>query len=298
MVMGYAPLFSISLGHQYFASSLCEIVSFHPTAATLLQSRNTGIIFKPTVAGIKVLFDREKQLVMQLYVQDDDEGLLLEFYGISRDTVLSDLSLFPLIRRDDIIILEKPLTTALEARLDGDSNYPLAIDLVVSPMDFCTKESLVSYSQKEVVRLGSGPVFFIRIQLSSQDLAIIFDRESTRGRTVNFTTVIENNKSILEYRVNTLNINDNLMIVDKEESVFFVLKNIEDTFDGKFTAVFRSDSEVELKEYSENYFQLIEKRANGNKVVIRRLPMAQAGKGYQEVVDNKLIRVSEIFINC
>jgi hypothetical protein len=295
--MSYAALFSINLGHKYFASSLCEGVVFHPTAATLAQSRNTGLIFRAAIAGILVLFEKEKSEVMQMYAQDEDEGLILEFYGCSTDASLSELSLFPLLKRDEIINFEKPLTTGLQVNLEGNDSYQLAVDKFVSSLDFTSKNSLASYSHREANRLGLGPIFFIRIQLSSSDLVFLFNREKEQQKAVHFTAVIETNRSHWEYRVNGQGVNDGFMVVDRQESVSFFLRHIEQAVNGKLTAVFRSDADIELKEFTENHFQLIEKRANGNKVVISRLPMAQAGKGYQEVVDNKLIKISEIFIN-
>jgi hypothetical protein len=295
--MSYAALFSINLGHRYFASSLCEGVVFHPTVATLAQSRNTGLIFRAALAGILVLFEKEKSEVMQMYAQDEDEGLILEFYGCSTDASLSDISLFPLFNRDEVITFTKPLTTELQANLGGNDCYQLAADKFVSSLDFIAKDSLTSYSRREVNRLASAPLFFIQILLSSSDLVFLFKREKEQQKAVHFAAVIEANRSHWEYRVNGQGVSEDFMVVDRKSSVLFVLRHIENSISGKLTAVFRSDADIELKEFTENHFQLIEKRANGNKVVISRLPMAQAGKGYQEVVDNKLIKISEIFIN-
>ncbi|KVX02762.1 hypothetical protein [Shewanella frigidimarina] len=295
--MSYAALFSINLGHKYFASSLCEGVVFHPTAATLAQSRNTGLIFRADIAGILVLFEKEKSEVMQMYAQDEDEGLILEFYGCSTDASLSDISLFPLLKRDEIINFEKPLATGLQVNLEGNDSYQLAVDKFVSSLDFTTKNSLASYSHREANRLGLGPIFFIRIQLSISDLVFLFDREKYQQKTVHFAAVIEANRSHWEYRVNGQGVSEDFMVVDRKSSVLFVLRHIENSISGRLTAVFRSDAEIELKELTDRHFQLVEKRATGNKVVISRLPMAQAGKGYQEVVENKLIKISEIFVN-
>ncbi|MGX9460851.1 hypothetical protein ACWXWU_06335 [Shewanella sp. A14] len=294
--MNYATLLSINIGHRYFASSLCEGVSFHPSSLTLAQSRNTGVIFRSMNAGILVLFEKEKSSIMQMFA-NDDEGLILDFYGVPTDANLSDISSFPLLKKDEIITFEKPLTTGLQTRINDDESYQLAIDEFVSPLDYQAKDSLGSYSNSEANRFGLGSLFFVRIQLSIQDLVFLFDSEKQKHKTVNFTAVIDTNRSYWEYRVNGQGVNEHFLIVDRQESISFFLRDIEQAVNGKLTAVFRSDSEIELKEFTENHFQLIEKRAHGDKVVIRRLPMAQAGKGYQEVVDNKLIKISEIFIN-
>jgi hypothetical protein len=296
-VMSYLPLLSINLKHKYFASSHCEGLSFHPSPMTLAQSRNTGVMFASSMARVEVLFDKEKFTVLQMYAADVDEPLVFEFYLVSDEPRLSDFSSLGLFRRDEVLIFNKGLDIKIADHLDQRACYNLAKGTVVSGLDFQRKASFEAYSIKDEKRLNAPPLFFIRLQLSASDVSFLYEMAVNKSQPVQFLAAIDNSRAHWEYRVNGPAVSEALSIIDRQGAVTFLLKNIEPSTSGKSTAVFRSDAEIELKERADNHFQLIEKRASGNKVVISRLPVAQAGKGYQEVIDNKLIKISEIFVN-
>jgi hypothetical protein len=297
-MMSYLPLFSINFTHNYFASSQCEGLSFHPSALTLAQSRNTGVMFQPSMASLRVLFDKEKLNVMQMYAADKDEPLVFEFYLVSDEPRLSDFSSLGLFRTDELLIFHKALDIKIADLIDESACYNLAKGTVVSNLDFQRKTSVEAYSMSDEKRLGTQPIFFIRLQLSTSDLSFLYEMAVNKSQPVQFLAAIDNSRAHWEYRVNSPAMSQAFSIIDRQGAVSFLLKNIESFASGQSTAVFRSDTEIELKQRADKHFQLIEKRASGNKVVISRLPVAQAGKGYQEVIDNKLIKISEIFVNC
>ncbi|ABE56286.1 hypothetical protein Sden_3008 [Shewanella denitrificans OS217] len=296
-MLSYLPLFSINLKHKYFASSQCEGLSFHPSTKTLAQSRNTGVMFKSSMAGIQVLFDKQKLNVMQMYAADVDEPLEFEFYLVSDEPRLSDFSSLGLFRADEVLTFHKALDIKIADHMDESACYNLAKGAVVSSLDFQKKVSHDAEPMGDEKRLRAQSLFFIRLQLSPIDLSFLYEMAVNKPQPVQFLATIDNSRAHWEYRVNGPAMSQEFSIIDRQGAVNFLLKNIESCASGKSTAIFRSDAEIELKERAENHFQLIEKRASGNKVVISRLPVAQAGKGYQEVIDNKLIKISEIFVN-
>ncbi|MDY0973395.1 hypothetical protein SOM61_00355 [Massilia sp. CFBP9012] len=87
-----------------------------------------------------------------------------------------------------------------------------------------------------------------------------------------------------------------LSIVDLDDEVEFT--RVEGGgLDGRKAAVFVSDRALALHERSAHRFQLREQAAFGDKVLIKRLPVACAGIRRKAEVDGHAVLVSEIFVN-
>ena len=87
-----------------------------------------------------------------------------------------------------------------------------------------------------------------------------------------------------------------LSIVDLDDEVEF--RRVEGAgLDGRRAAVFVSDRALALHERSARRFQLREQAAFGDKVLVKRLPVACAGIRRKAEVDGHAVLVSEIFVN-
>jgi hypothetical protein len=87
-----------------------------------------------------------------------------------------------------------------------------------------------------------------------------------------------------------------LSIVDLDGEVAF--RRVEGAgLDGRKAAVFVSDRALALRARSARRFQLREQAAFGDKVLVKRLPVACAGIRRKAEVDGHAVLVSEIFVN-
>lgn len=87
-----------------------------------------------------------------------------------------------------------------------------------------------------------------------------------------------------------------LSIVDLDDEVEF--RRVDGAgLDGRRAAVFVSDRALALRERSARRFQLREQAAFGDKVLVKRLPVACAGIRRKAEVDGHAVLVSEIFVN-
>ncbi|MDY0961156.1 MULTISPECIES: hypothetical protein [Massilia] len=87
-----------------------------------------------------------------------------------------------------------------------------------------------------------------------------------------------------------------LSIVDLDDEVEF--RRVDGAgLDGRKAAVFVSDRALALRARSARRFQLREQAAFGDKVLVKRLPVACAGIRRKAEVDGHAVLVSEIFVN-
>lgn len=86
-----------------------------------------------------------------------------------------------------------------------------------------------------------------------------------------------------------------LSIVDADHEVAF--RRMEGGLDGRKAAVFMSDRALALRERSAHRFELREQAPFGDKVLVKRLPVACAGIRRKAQVDGHAVLVSEIFVN-
>lgn len=87
-----------------------------------------------------------------------------------------------------------------------------------------------------------------------------------------------------------------LAIVDMEREVAFNRLD-EDALGDRPASVFLSDRAIALRERSARRFQLREQASFGDKVLMKRLPVACAGIRRKAQVDGHEVLVSEIFVN-
>lgn len=286
-------MYKINLKHQYFKSLVCEGLNFHPTAETLRQAKNTGVIFKPYVGGVGVLYDLDKLKLMMSYASDDNDPLVFDFMVTSHEPNLSDYSSITLLKENKIVMLAN--------RISNDELNFIKGDVVLHQQEYISEEDFLSLDELKpedvsAIKFSHAKVvFFISIHINKKLLDIISNDVVSNNR-LNLIAKVDNRKSYWEYRVYGRS-SGNFDVVDINKSVFFDKKSIDVSESGEQMAIFRSHCRLELKQFSEHHFQLVDKRAKGNKVVIHHLPTAQAGKGYQESIDTKITQISEIFVN-
>ena len=291
--MNYRVMYKIDLKHQYFKSLMCEGLHFQPTAETIRQAQNTGVIFKPYLGGVGVLYDLDKLKLMMLHASDSNDPLVFDFMVTSYEPNLSDYSSISLSKENKIVMLSNRLTNDKLNLIKGD--VVLHQQEYISEEDFLSLDELKSEDIAAIKISHSKVVFFISIHINEKLLDII-SNDAFSNNKFNLIAKVDNRKSYWEYRVYGGG-SENFDVVDINKSIFFETKSIDISESGEQMAIFRSHCRLELKQFSEHHFQLVDKREKGNKVVIHHLPAAQAGKGYQESIDTKLTQISEIFVN-
>ncbi|WP_076414643.1 hypothetical protein [Shewanella sp. UCD-KL12] len=292
---GFRVLFSVVIHHDFFESGYCNDINIEPSRATLAQAKNSGVIFKPCLGGLLVLCDAEKIPILRLYIED--EGLIFDFYITSSNPYLSNCSSIPLLKDKELLWL-KHESNQSDNTLNGLDKYQLQNSDWISVNDYYSKGVITDYFELEALGFSSKTFMFISIVINADELSMLTPDTSSPSNPFTFFTSIQNKSSYWEYRVNGDFSKNNLNIIDRDGDVNFKLVKNETLSDGCTVAIFRSSIEIKLKEFSESYFQLIDKRTNGHRVLVKRLPVAHFSNGYQEVVGTKLTQISEIFVNC
>jgi len=88
-----------------------------------------------------------------------------------------------------------------------------------------------------------------------------------------------------------------LSVVDLDGEVAFRRVDEDAALGGRAAAVFVSDRAIGLRERSARRFQLREQAAFGDRVLLKRLPVACAGIRRKAQIDGRAVLVSEIFVN-
>ena len=93
-------------------------------------------------------------------------------------------------------------------------------------------------------------------------------------------------------------VRENVYLSDVDGVAEFVAMGKEQLADQREAMTFRTEKKLPLKANFDYRFQLKEKDSNGDKVVIKRLPMAEITRFGRGVIDGSSEVVSEIYINC
>ena len=286
----YFPLFSIAVGHEFFAGSACSCLDFVATPKTNEMISNAGLLLRSTHDGIHVAYDESRLEALQQYALDADEALYFEFKAYSTSPEFKDYSEpFP-GRRGEVLYFsnDKP-------RLNDGSRLGLHEQDYVSEKDFV---SVGSVQTKDVLNQKDrliAPVFVVKISASAKQ-GDLFDQQLkpiARDYQIRFKTRETRWKYFLLGDI----AQQGIYIVDSKAGIDFEPSETTVLADQRTAMTIRSKQSIPLSETYDFNFQLRQIVSGKEKVLIKRLPVARINQTGKEVVAEQGMVVSEIYIN-
>ena len=287
----YSPLFTFVVEHGYYDDGLAHGLSFVPTNSTAHIIKNTGLLVKPITGGICVLLNKKDRESLQLYAADKDEPFVLVFkvYAARSDfksrtdvSVESEDSIpcFYNGNRDD--------ADGGRVRLH-DQDYVSMIDLI--RLDSNQLEGVLDHRERRL-----PPLLIANIQINEEALVAVDDDADMAPKQ--YYVRLRERQVFWKYYLVGRMARENLFLVDVDSRAEFVCSGRELLDGQRETIAFRTIQRLSLKESPQYRFQLKEKDNGSEKVIIKRLPVADETHFGREVIDGRSEVVSEIYINC
>ena len=274
----YLPWFDIDVKHQFFTSGMYQTFTVSPTVRTEALAAPLGVSSQQTPDGIRVFYESRSLETLQRCADNPETALQLGFKLDTSDHLFARYteptcpggSLFYFDQ--SCAQVESPERSRLHrcAQVSGHE---------VEPADSPRVSDLLEPTEQEALPLG-----VIRIPLSPS--------EGLRTYSIRFAA----RKTFWTYYLLGRFARDGLYMEDaKGETEFDSLGEV--TLPGNRVArAFRTTSMLPLQDRYHNRFQIIDPDAEGDRVLMARMPGAQVRQTYPERLNGTDVAVSEIFI--
>ena len=287
--MNYQPFFEISVRHDYFIDGLCKCLDFVPTEETRKIILSSGLLLRDTVSGISVAYNESELEKLQQYTLDEDEPLALEFKVYAQPPEFKGFTLPFRGERSEVLYFN----AEQENLLTGDSLY-------LHSGKYTSEENILladahqfnkAFSSQDKV---SPPDLFIRIEMNGAASAFFDDALNPIQRQC--VIQLEPRSTIWKYFLLGPASTEGVYIYDPSNNVEFVPGERVELANKQDTITFFSKESIPFAERYSVRFQLKEKSFDGDKVRIKRLPVARLNQAGKEVNDGQCV-VSEIYVN-
>lgn len=281
----YVQLFSIEIEHAFYAGVALPALQYVATADSAALIRRRGLLVRPTAGGIAVFCEVGQPPLA--VAADEPASAVLAFKVSSSDPHFSRYTL-PLSPTADAL----PYFHSDVAQPEADGRRRL------HRSDFAGQDTLQTARVPGLVAqhldkpdLLMKPGFVLAVGLA--DEAGAADPAVVRRYVVRFAAA----KTIWKYYFVSEAEVGKVAIVDLDDEVRFVAGEPVSLPGNRRALVFLTEVEIEMRQRYAQRFQLREQSGMGERVLIKRLPHANAGRVSRERVHEKAALVSEIYIN-
>ncbi len=285
----YSPLFTFVVEHGFYEEGVAHELFFIATDRTARVMQNTGLLVKPTLGGITVLFDNQDCESLQLYVTEEEPAFNLVFKAYVKSVDFIKRTDASLEANDAVLYFNNNNQHTVDGRIKlHDHEYASMIDLEALGSKVLTE----ALGEKAGQRL---PLFVLNFHVTEKNIKGI--NENTNAVLKNYYIKFKERQVFWKYYLLGPLTEKNLFLVDLENSIEFISSGKEWLDNGREAVTFRTAQRLSLKEHSRYRFQLIEKENGKEKIIIKRLPVAKDAHMGQTMIDGSNEMVSEIYIN-
>jgi len=286
MSSSYSQLFSIDVEHAFVGATARLPLRCVLTPQTEQWLRRSDLLMRPHRNGVAVFCEEgRRRLLLEGLGKDDAPPLAFKFFPM--DPLFSRYTL-PALQRQD-----KLLYFCSGAAVDeGSGRWRMhAGEYADDGRQFDIGEPALArhLDRKDAL---SRPAFVVEIDPADQ-----LAGQADTGAGVAYYLRFSTRRSIWKYYFVSQADEAEIAIVDLDGEVRFVAGDPEQLPGNRRALVFVSEMEIEMRQRHAQRFQLREQSGMGERVLIKRLPNADAGRVTQELVGSKATLVSEIYIN-
>lgn len=278
----YRPLFTVSVEHGYFADGRWRQLDFVPDPETSRMAGLPCLVIKQTDNGVMACVDEENREPLRVWAAGRDGKLQFRFMVRARDRNFANYTDYPL-REGSIPCFDNlgnAEQTGGEIRLNREE--------LVSGTDFREVDALVAEGTLDATKKLTPPDFIVTLFVDPEGEQGFACREYRIG----FGT----RQSFWKYYLLGDMNREQSFIVDLEKKVEFLPCDEAMLAGNRPARVFRSNQTVPLLERSEYRFQLKERGAGGERVLIKRLSLASEARLGRELIDGRNELVLENFV--
>ncbi len=286
----YLQLFSIEVEHMFFYNGLCPNLDFVPTHQTNNTLINAGLLTRKSLNGINLFYDEDRVDVLQLCASEAGGSLNLEFKVFARDPLFVNYTEPLYFKEDSILFFYNK-----DANIDTSGKVRLHDREYVSEMNFVKLGSpLITDVLNRKEKLVK-PVFIVNIG-DEEEESSLFD-ENLNVSPKKYYIKFNSRQTFWKYYLLGNVTENNLYITDMNGETEFEFAGMESLSDNRIASTFKSKTTLPMRERYDHCFQLKERGPGGEKVLIKRLPVASTDQINMEIIDGKETLISEIYIN-
>jgi hypothetical protein len=280
----FRPLFGVRIEHEYVAPDPFDGLELRPESASMSLLARAGIVLRPLTDGVLALADREMEAeVLRPWLDDPARPFRVVFRLVPR---ASEFHLYTDLPTDRRIV--RLLDTGAVVPGDG----PIRLDRTPGPGE--GDEVLDALAETYLTRRDElvPPVAVLVVQLTPA----LLDRDGSEPYRIAFAA----RRTIWRYHLLGTLAGVEAVIreeaPEEEEPVGFRPAGIVDHPGGRNARTLVSEAPIPVLRSSGRRLQLREE-APGNRILVRRLPVAAPeGIGIADV-DGRSTLVSDIFVN-
>jgi len=287
----YAPLFTFVVEHGFYDDGIPPGLNFVPTNRTAGYIKNCGLLIKSIAGGIMVLQDNKDRDALHFYAADKEEPLEFIFKVYAEDVSFKSKTDASIDADDAILFFNNHKKGGV---IDGraqlhDLDYVSMIDL--AKLDSSQLMDVLDHRERRL-----PPLFVVNIQLKEEDLVSI--DQNGRVPLKSYYIRLKERQVFWKYYLIGDMAREGLFLVDIDRKAEFISSGKE-LLDGQRDAIaFRTTQRLPLKANSKYRFQLKEKNGGSEKVIIKRLPVADVTRFGRAEINGRNEVISEIYINC
>ncbi len=255
---------------------------FLPTDATATLLQKSALLTRTMPNGIGVFYDSDQAKTLDLYLEDTQDPFALQYRVYSKD-------LFFKIYTEAVVYKENalPYFDNKNARDERQNRFRLHEAETVTGADLLpldeTRLNTVLTKKDRLVH----PDFVVNIGMSKRS-----------DPAKNYIIKFKARETYWKYYLLGNMARKEAYIADLSHQTEFEFTGSEPLQDKKLALTFRSKNPIPLRERLDCRFQLREKGTGNGKVLIKRLPVAEAKQISKETINGKESDISEIYINC
>lgn len=287
----YQPLFTVQVGHSYFANGQWRGLDFVPTADTARMIQGADLVVRPANGGLAVFYNNERAGALRLYAQTADLSLAFRFKVHCTDKTFSNYTAPTAGNRDAIPALDNRA-----GFIDTDTGAcRLSKDAFVSEKDLRSMGELVADGILSDTDRRMPPDFVVEVLV--KPVQAPGDGAPTAWHAQNCYCNFAARSSLWRYFLLGNLGGSSAAIVDPDNRVVFEQRG-EVMLAGNRTAkVFRSKDAIPLQETPTCRFQLKTQGNGSARVLIKRLPAASKNRLGMDDINGKKEIVFENYIN-
>jgi hypothetical protein len=275
----FRVLFSIVVEHSYFFDRIVRGVEFSLSPNSMSMIGSVGIVVKKNVNGIDVLCEEERLEALRLHAKDDSGLVNFSFMARVNDKEFFNYTDSELFSGDQMLCFRNSdMKSALLTK--GE---------VVSAGDLCDPSVLVQEGGLSANDLRRLPHFVI-----SLDIPV---RAGEEWQARDFRICFGARRAFWKYYLLGKMNRSSARIVDVDNRVEFKSCGEFMLQGNRQSQVFISTARIPISEKSPYRFQLRDTDRQGDRILVRRLPVASVERLGSEVVDGKREVVFENFVN-
>jgi len=279
----YRPLFSVAVEHGYFSDGLWNGLHFEPDAETSKMAGLSSLVIRQTGNGVRVSVDDEDRHPLRMWAAGSDGRLRFRFKVRAQDKEYANYTDYSVIGWSGI-----PCFDNLDKEVQAGGGIRLSRGALVTEADFREIDALIGEGMIDSRERRVPPDFIVTVY-------VVLDGEHGFDFMPYLIGFGARRSYWKYYMLGDMNRSD-VFIVDQEKKVEFLACGEVMLAGNRPARVFRSNQPIFLLEKSECRFQLRECGVSGEKVLIKRLPLASKTRLGSEMIDGRKEVVLENFV--